>query len=101
MALEKETRKGACVGSPKARNDAFFWSRQAFADGVPSVAVAAILVTHKHWDHQAGVTKVLREEAKNTRCAAAYVARARREGALCEPLDSTISVVAGDCERGF
>ena len=65
--------------------------------GCPSVILTAILVTHKHWDHQAGVAKVLRRERPITAAARPYLAAdappANPETLFSNP--GTIAVVAG------
>ena len=62
--------------------------------------MCALLVTHKHWDHQAGVRKVLRRERPVTAGARPWLAHDPRptDPETLFALPGSIAVVAGENE---
>ena len=75
----------------------------------PVLVVTALLVTHKHWDHQAGVRKVLRVERPRTKAHASLTEEDAAAAAAADAADDAadarlaatpgeIAVVAGENE---
>lgn len=92
LGREASTARARNTSPTPARQRTSARSSQGDEDDLEPLIVTAIFVTHKHWDHQAGVRKVVERERINTKRA-----HARHPGAF--PL-STIEVIAGQHERG-
>lgn len=89
---EASTARGSNTVPTPARQRAGTRSSEGDEDELQPLIVTAILVTHKHWDHQAGVRKLVESERINTK-------RAHKRHPDAFPV-STIEVIAGQHERG-